>query len=76
VVANLEADSKKRYVSPFSIALAYAGLGDEETAINWLEKARAERSDAMAILKVHPLLLKLHTNPRFVQLLKEVGYSN
>jgi len=71
----LESDSKTRYVSPYSIALAHAGVGDEETAIDWLEKARGERSDAMAILKVHPLLLKLHSNPRFVRLAREVGYS-
>jgi hypothetical protein len=62
-------------LTPFSIALAYAGLGDQETAIDWLEKARAERSDAMAILKVHPLLLHLHANPRFAQLAREVGYA-
>jgi TolB-like protein/DNA-binding winged helix-turn-helix (wHTH) protein/Tfp pilus assembly protein PilF len=74
LIEGLEADSKTRYVSPFSIAIAYAGLGEQETAMDWLEKARAEHSDAMAILKVHPLLLSLHANPRFVQLIKEVGY--
>jgi len=74
LIGELESDSTKRYVSPFSIALAYAGLGKDETTIDWLEKARAERSDAMAILKVHPLLLQLHSNPRFVRLTKNVGY--
>jgi len=74
LIAELEADWARRYVSPFSIALAHAGLGDVETAIDWLEKARAERSDAMAILKVHPMLLHLHSNPRFVRLAKDVGY--
>jgi len=75
LITELERLSAKRYVSPFSIAVAYAGLGDAETAIGWLEKARLERSDAMAILKVHPLLLSLHSNPRFVKLVKEVGFS-
>lgn len=74
LIADLAADSKKRYVSPFSIAIAHAGLGEDEASIDWLEKARVERSDAMAIVKVHPLLLRLHANPRFVQLLKDVGY--
>ena len=74
LIAELETNSANRYVSPFSIAVAHAGVGDEEGAIDWLEKARAERSDAMAIVKVHPLLLQLHSNPRFVRLEREVGY--
>ena len=72
LIAGLEADSAKRYVSPFSMAIAYAGIGDHERAIDWLEKARAERSDAMAILKVHPLLLHLHQNRRFEELTKNL----
>ena len=74
LIAELELESTRRYVSPFSLAVAYTGLGEDETAIDWLEKAKAERSDAMAILKVHPLLSRLHSNPRFLRLLKEVGY--
>ena len=74
LIVELEAESKRRYVSPFSFAIAYAGLGEDETAIDWLEKAKAERSDAMAILKVHPLLSRLHTNPRFARLARDVGY--
>ena len=75
LIAELESESAQRYVSPFSIAIAYAGLGDDEKAIDWLEKTKAERSDAMGILKVHPLLLRLHSNPRFIQLTRDVGYS-
>lgn len=74
VITELENLSTKRYVSPFSFALAYAGLGDQETAINWIEKARDERSDAIGILNVHPFLLDLHSNPRFAKLAREVGY--
>jgi hypothetical protein len=75
LIADMESDSAKRYVSPFSIALAYSGLGEEDVAIDWLEKARAERSDAMAILEVHPLLLQLHSNPRFDRLAKRSRIS-
>jgi len=74
LIAELVADSARRYVSPFSIALAYAGVSNDEAAIDWLEKARDERSDAMAILNVHPLLTRLHSNPRFARLLREVGF--
>jgi DNA-binding winged helix-turn-helix (wHTH) protein/TolB-like protein/Tfp pilus assembly protein PilF len=74
LISKLETDSARRYVSPFSIAIAYTGLEEQEKAIYWLEKAYAEKSDAMAILKVHPLLLGLHSNPRFNKLASDVGY--
>jgi DNA-binding winged helix-turn-helix (wHTH) protein/TolB-like protein/Tfp pilus assembly protein PilF len=74
LIAQLETESTRHYVSPFSLAISHAGLGEDEVVIDLLEKARLERSDAMAILKVHPLLLHLHSNPRFMTLAKEVGY--
>jgi TolB-like protein/DNA-binding winged helix-turn-helix (wHTH) protein/Flp pilus assembly protein TadD len=76
LIAELETEATRRYVSPFSLAVAYAGLNDADTALLWLERAKAERSDAMGIVKVHPLLLKLHSNERFQNLIREVGYSN
>ena len=75
LISELESESVSRYVSPFSLALAYAGTGDDETAIDWLEKARDERSDAMGIIRVHPLLMRLHSNPRFAKLVREVGFA-
>jgi DNA-binding winged helix-turn-helix (wHTH) protein/TolB-like protein len=75
LISELESESASRYVSPFSLALAHAGTGNHETAIDWLEKAREERSDAMGIVNVHPLLLRLHSNPRFANLVREVGFA-
>jgi TolB-like protein/DNA-binding winged helix-turn-helix (wHTH) protein/Flp pilus assembly protein TadD len=75
LISELEHLSTQRYVSPFSIALAHAGVGEKDVTIEWLEKARDERSDAMGILMVHPFLLDLHSDPRFIQLAREVGYS-
>jgi TolB-like protein/DNA-binding winged helix-turn-helix (wHTH) protein len=75
IISELEAKSKTGYVSPFSIAIAHAGLGENDVTIDWLEKAYAERSDAMAIINVHPLLTTFHSDPRFADLLKRVGYS-
>ena len=31
--------SKRQYVSPFYVAIVYAGLGENERALDWLEKA-------------------------------------
>ena len=75
VIAELQNISAYRYVSPFSLAIAYAGIGDDTTAMDRLEDAYTERSDAMAILVTHPLLTKLHTNPRFIDLASKVGFT-
>ncbi len=36
--------SAQRYVSPYSIALVYVGLGDRDHAFQWLDKAYDEHS--------------------------------
>ncbi len=46
--------SKTRGMPPTHIALAYNGLGDTETALQWLEKAFAEHDPKMTFLKVDP----------------------
>jgi DNA-binding winged helix-turn-helix (wHTH) protein/TolB-like protein/Flp pilus assembly protein TadD len=73
IIQELDELSKQRYVSPFAIAVIYAGLGDQDEAVSWLEKAYAERSDVMVILKVYPWLNGLHANPRFIKLQQRVG---
>jgi len=62
-----------RYVSPYSIALVHAGLGDRDQALAWLDKAYAERSDYMAYLKLEPMLDSLRSDRRFVALVERVG---
>jgi tetratricopeptide (TPR) repeat protein len=44
VLAALENESKKHYVSPQSFAIVHMGLGNKEQALNYLEKAYEERS--------------------------------
>jgi len=74
LIGELTDTAAQRYVSPFSLAVALAGVADDEAAIDQLERAFAERSDAMAILTTHPLLTGLHTNPRFKDLARRVGF--
>ena len=73
VIAELKKLSQERYVSAFSIAVVHAGLGEDETAVSRLEEAYAERSDAMAILGVYPLLDNLRQNTRFAKLQQRLG---
>jgi len=62
-----------RYVSPYSIALVHAGLGDRDQALAWLDKAYAERSDYMPYLNLEPMLDGLRSDHRFAALVGRVG---
>jgi TolB-like protein/DNA-binding winged helix-turn-helix (wHTH) protein len=65
--------SSTRYVSPWSVALVHAGLGDRDQALSSLEKACVERSDYMVYLNREPMLDGLRSDPRFAALVRRVG---
>jgi len=64
--------SKRQYVAPFYVAIVYAGLGENERALDWLEKAYADHSNAIVFLKVDPQLDTLRSNPRFRELQRKL----
>jgi len=66
VLDQLTRISEDTFVSPFSLAIIHLGLGDNEKAIPYLEKAFAEKM-------YHMLLLK--TDPRIKKLLLKLGFS-
>ncbi len=47
LLTELEALSKNQYVSPYYVAVVNLGLGKNELAMNWLEKAYADRSNGL-----------------------------
>lgn len=74
LLADLSSESKKQYVSPYYFAVVYVGLGRQEDAINWLDKAFADRSNGLVFLKVEPELDSLRSNPRFVALQQKLNF--
>ena len=69
-------DHFQTYVAPCYPALAHLALGDNNTALDLLEKAYQERSGCIVPLKVFPDWDPLRSDPRFVDLLKKVGLGN
>ncbi len=65
----VQALAQKQFVSPYGIASYYAVIGDNDRALNWLDKAYAERDGTLVWLKVHPRLDGLRGEPRFRDLL-------
>jgi len=70
---QLQQMAHERYVSAYSFAIVYEGLGDKEKAFQWLEKGYQERVFEMNYLKVDPFLEGLRSDPRFVDLVRRAG---
>jgi hypothetical protein len=58
---------------PSPAPIIYAGLKDKEEAFEYLNKAYADRSFFIALLKVETTLDNLRTDPRFREMLKRVN---
>jgi serine/threonine-protein kinase len=61
-------------VDPFKIAFVYDGLGDNDRAIEWLERSVAERWPASALLGVEQWTDRLRSDPRYKALVRRMNY--
>ena len=76
LLADLFAESKRQYVSPYYFAVVYVGLGNTEESVSWLEKAFADRSNGLVFLKVEPELDDLRSSSRFIALEQRLKFPN
>ncbi|HXI35155.1 MAG TPA: hypothetical protein VNH63_13795, partial [Gemmatimonadales bacterium] len=58
-----------------AIAWAYAGIGDKDHALDWLDSAYAQHSNDMTTLRVNPAFDVLRADPRYRRLLERVGLA-
>jgi TolB-like protein/Tfp pilus assembly protein PilF len=72
LVHDLITRSKQRYVSPFDIALIYAGLRDPRTW-DWLQRAERDRSPSLNFLVLSPAFASIRTDPRYSALVQHIG---
>jgi len=76
LLTQLLDDSKKKYVSPYNIAVIYAGLGDASSAASWLYKAFEEHTGLMVYVFLDPRFRPLRDNAQFRAILRGIGLSN
>ena len=63
----------QRYTAAYSLALVALGLGDKTEALHWLEEGYGERDgDSLGVIRVDPLLIPLHGDPRFEALAEKI----
>ncbi len=75
VLQELQALSKQRYVSPYHLAMVYAGLGERDEAFDWLEKAYTDREGRLTLLKVVPEFDGLRSDSRYANLVRRIGLT-
>lgn len=68
--------SQRKYVSPYGIIIICVALGQIDEAMALLEQLYAERNDWLVWLKVSPKLKHLHSDPRFRDLLRRIGFPD
>jgi len=74
LLAKMEELSKHRYVCAYEIAQVHVSLGDNNKAMQWLEKGRREQCDCLVWLTSEPWMDPLRVDPRYLGLVKQVGF--
>jgi len=66
--------SREGYVSPGFFAFIFAGLGENDRAFEWLERALAVRSPELLALKQEQEWDPIREDPRFDELISRISY--
>ena len=73
ILDDLTELTKQKYVAPYFFAGIHVGLGEDDRAIEYLEKSYEEHSHWLIYLHLDPSMDGLRSNPRFQDLLHRVG---
>ncbi|HSQ24162.1 MAG TPA: hypothetical protein VLN44_07125, partial [Pyrinomonadaceae bacterium] len=76
VLDELKRTSEQEYLPAPSIALIYAGLGEKDQALAWLDKGYTERAFQMQWIKMEPRWDSLRSDPRFQELMRRMGFPS
>jgi TolB-like protein/DNA-binding winged helix-turn-helix (wHTH) protein/Flp pilus assembly protein TadD len=73
ILAELQQRAQKEYVTPYSLALVWLGLGDKPQAMVNLEKAYEDRSFPLLSINSWPWFDPLRSDPQFQDLVRRIG---
>jgi non-specific serine/threonine protein kinase len=76
ILNQLKEQAARSYLSSYCMAEVYLGLGDEDQAWEWLEKAYEERARTLVMLKVEPEVDRLRSDRRFENLLQRMNFPS
>ena len=72
-LADLRKRAEKEYIPPFAFAVVYAGLGEKDRGLEWLERGIAERDIFLPENFFDPLLDPLRKEPEFAKIERAMG---
>jgi TolB-like protein/DNA-binding winged helix-turn-helix (wHTH) protein/Flp pilus assembly protein TadD len=75
LLGELKTRQQTGYVPAGAFVHAYLGLGDNDEAFTWFERAYREQSNILIYIKVFPLYDPLRGDPRFQDLVRRVGLN-
>jgi serine/threonine-protein kinase len=70
ILNQIDTLSKRRYVSPLYFAIVYAGLKDNDKAIEYLNKAFEARHPGLVLIRIEPMFDGLRNDERYQALIK------
>ena len=74
VLDDMLACAKRWYVPPVQIAFVALSLGEKDHTFELLERAYKERSWELIFIRTEPWFDELHSDSRFIDLLKRIGF--
>jgi TolB-like protein len=72
-VDSMVAASRRGYYNAFSVARAYAALGDADEAFAWLDRAWDQRTNWLVFVRDYAEFAPLHADPRWTAFLRRMG---
>ena len=72
-VGMLNERAESNYVSPVSFAAIYSGLGEQDRALEYLERAVEAHDSSLPVHLLNPEFDNLRNQPRFIELRQRIG---
>src|SRR5262249_42331750 len=76
IISELKQRSEREFVGPLHIALVHLGLDERDQAIQYIEKAYAERDAYIVFLNRHPIYNRLRSDQRFQAILEKLKFPS
>ncbi|MGI8640872.1 MAG: tetratricopeptide repeat protein [Pyrinomonadaceae bacterium] len=72
---ELKSAAAEKFVSAYSFAMIYNGLGEKDEALSYLEKSFQEREVQITFVKIDTRWDELRSEPRFVDLMRRMNFE-
>ena len=73
ILAEMQSRATTEFVWPMGLAMAYAHLGETDTALDYLERAYEERVGWMHLVAREPAFDVIRSHPQFIEIASRIG---